>query len=161
MAKNPQELLKTFRSVWPPLVDREIEPRYKTLIMDIEGEEFELALLEGVAPNICREFLKILPLKGHLIHAAWSGEVIRQLESFELPVTKPENATYYCAPGDVCYTLGHKEFTIMYGDNNCRMPYGNVQENVFAVIKNKMRKFQEVCQLIRLTGAKDYEIRLK
>lgn len=158
---SPEELHRRFLEAWPKLVDRTIDPGAGELEFNFGGQIFTIALLEKAAPRICEAFLKILPLEGHIIHAAWSGEVIRQLESFELPVQKPENATYYCAPGDVCYTLGHREFTMMYGDNNCRMPYGNVQESVFGVIKDRMREYQRQCQMVRLLGATPFVIRRK
>jgi hypothetical protein len=160
MRQDENALLEKYLRAWPPLVDREVTDGAERLVMEIEGDEFPIALLRNAAPKTCDAFVRKLPLKGEFIHAAWSGDVIRMLDSFELPEIKDfENGTYYLAPGDVCYTLGHKEFTIIYGDCDPRMPYGAVREVVFGIICERLKDFQKVGRLIRVAGARKFTIK--
>lgn len=157
--KSSKELLADWADAWPALVDRTPDPGATTLDFVFGDKVFPISLLESAAPNITAAVLARLPVEGHIVHAAWSGDVIRQLEAFELPVEESENATYYCAPGDICYTAGFRELTMVYGDSYMSMPTGRVYESVFAVITDRMREFQKVSQSVRLLGATPFQIR--
>lgn len=156
-AKN-LDLLQRYERTWPKLVDRAHGAENTRVRLDIEGEAFTLVLLDEAAPRTCEAFLRSLPHDGLMIHAAWSGDAIRELEAFELAVPEFENATYYPAPGDVVYTVGHGEFSIIYGDCSPNMPSGRVRETVFAILADRLRDFQRVGRLVRVTGAKTFRL---
>jgi hypothetical protein len=153
-----QELQERWADAWPALVDRTPEPGAPELDFILGDEGFTITLLESAAPKTCAAFLDSLPVEGHIIHAAWSGDVIRRLEAFDLPFDEPENATYFCAPGDVCFTSGFRELTMVYGDSYMSMPSGRVYESVFGIIRDRMRQFQRTGQSARLLGAMPFRI---
>lgn len=158
---STRELLDRWADAWPSLVDRTPDPGSTELQFFFGEEVFTIALLESAAPKTTRAFIDQLPLTGHIIHSAWSGDVIRQLEAVDLDINAAENATYYCAPGDVCFTSGFREFTMVYGDNYMSMPTGRVYESVFGVITDRMREFQKTSQSVRLLGATPFQIEIK
>lgn len=153
-----EELLAKWADAWPSLVDRVPDPDATELDFVLGDETFVIKLLESAAPKTTAAILERLPIEGHIVHAAWSGDVIRQLEGFDLSYDEPENATYFCAPGDVCFTSGFRELTMVYGDSYMSMPSGRVYESVFGVIVDRMRVFQKVAQSVRLLGATPFRI---
>lgn len=153
-----EELLAQWADAWPSLVDRVPESDATELAFILGKETFVIKLLETAAPKTTAAVLDRLPIEGHIVHAAWSGDVIRQLEGFDLSYDEPENATYFCAPGDVCFTSGFRELTMVYGDSYMSMPSGRVYESVFGVIVDRMRVFQKVAQSVRLLGATPFRI---
>lgn len=155
---SDQELLESWGDAWPSLVDRVPDPGSTELDFVFGNETFVIKLLETAAPKTTAAVLDRLPIEGHIVHAAWSGDVIRQLEGFDLSYDEPENATYFCAPGDVCFTSGFRELTMVYGDSYMSMPSGRVYESVFGVITDRMREFQKVSQSVRLLGATPFRI---
>lgn len=155
---SDQELLSRWADAWPALVDRVADPGATELNFFFGNETFVIKLLESAAPKTTAAVLDRLPIEGHIVHAAWSGDVIRQLEAFDLSYDESENATYFCAPGDVCFTAGFRELTMVYGDSYMSMPSGRVYESVFGVIADRMREFQKVSQSVRLLGATPFRI---
>jgi hypothetical protein len=160
VTSRERELLALYQAVWPPQVARQPDPGDRSLVLEIEGfEAFPVRTL-AAAPLIGRALDAVLPVRGHLIHSAWSGSGVRALEAVALPgVTAHENSTFFPAPGDVCYTVGHDELTMFYGDALPAMPSGRVRESVFAVVGARFREFQEACMLTRLTGARPFVLR--
>ena len=160
LSNQETELLATYGKVWPAPIDRVIKNSSSRLMLDIEGfEPFSAVLLDTAVPQITSALRKVLPFKGHLIHSAWSGSGVRALEAMNLPcVESHENSTYFPAPGDICFTVGHNEFTIFYGDASPAMPSGKVRESVFAIIEARILEFQQACMLTRLTGLRPFSL---
>ena len=161
LSDREKELLAAYRKVWPAPIDREITSLGLRLGLEIEGfEPFSAVLLDKAAPRIASALRIVLPFTGHLIHSAWSGSGVRALETMTLQgVEAHENSTYFPVPGDICFTVGHTEFTIFYGDANPAMPSGKVRESVFAVIEARLPEFQQACKLTRLTGVRPFTLR--
>jgi hypothetical protein len=160
MNDRERKLVEAYGVSWPRLVDREQSPGDVLLTLFIEGfEPFSVRLLTKAAPAITQALTGMLPLQGHFIHSAWSGCGVRGLESIKLAgVTEHENSTYFPAPGDFCYTVGHDELTIFYGDACPTMPSGKVRESVAGVIAGRLPEFQRACILTRLTGARPFSL---
>jgi len=161
MNQREQDLIKAYGASWPKLVNRESEPGEVALSFAIEGfEPFKIRLLVKAAPLIGNALLTKLPLSGHLIHSAWSGCGVRGLESVALPgIDEHENSTYFPVPGDFCYTVGHDEITMFYGDASPTMPSGKVRESVVGVVDGRLPEFQRACILTRLTGARPFQLK--
>jgi len=161
MNEREEALVRAYGQSWPKLVDRERSAKDLNLRLAIEGfEPFAMRLLCKAAPVITTALAVRLPLAGHFIHSAWSGCGVRGLESVALPVEEHENATYFPTPGDVCYTVGHDELTIFYGDASPTMPSGKVRESVIGVITERLSEFQRACILTRLAGARPFTLSL-
>lgn len=160
MNEREQKLIKAYGVSWPKLVDREKSPADLTLALAIEGfEPFAIRLLGKAAPAIAKALLARLPFNGHLIHSAWSGCGVRCLESVPLEgVETHENSTYFPIPGDFCYTVGHDELTMFYGDASPTMPSGKVRESIAGVLVGRLPDFQRACIMTRLTGARPFSL---
>jgi hypothetical protein len=162
MTKKERDLLAAYAAVWPQPISRGIDASTKQLKLEIHGfTPFGVRLLDQVVPNITQALLELLPFEGHLIHSAWSGSGVRALEPMDFPnVTAHENSTFFPVPGDLCYTVGHAEFTLFYGDASPAMASGRVRESVFWVLENDLSSFQQACMLTRLTGLREFILRL-
>ena len=160
MNERERELVAAYGASWPKLVDREASSEDTQLSLSMEGfSPFIVRLLAKAAPAIAQALLGCLPFRGHLIHSAWSGCGVRSLESLALPnVSAHENSTYFPVPGDLCYTVGHDELTMFYGDASPTMPSGKVRESVVGVIGDRLPEFQHACILTRLTGARPFAL---
>lgn len=160
MNERERELVKAYGSSWPKLVDREVSVNDVSVNLSIEGSlSFTLRLLMKAAPLINRALLARLPFRGHLIHSAWSGCGVRCLEGVPLSgIETHENSTYFPIPGDFCYTVGHDELTMFYGDASPTMPSGKVRESIVGIVDSRLPEFQHACILTRLTGARPFSI---
>ena len=158
LTERESQLLDAYAAVWPQPISRESIDSTVELVLDIEGfSPFRIRMLDRVVPAISSALLKILPFKAHLIHSAWSGSGVRSLEAMKLSDVKAdENSTFFPAPGDLCYTVGHDEFTLFYGDASPAMASGRVRESVFGVIEYDLPSFQQACMLTRLDGIRKF-----
>ncbi|MEE2804950.1 MAG: DUF3830 family protein [Pseudomonadota bacterium] len=161
VTKTERELLAAYAAVWPQPISRGADASTLKLTLEVHGfAPFCVRLLDGVAPMIAEALLAKLPFEGRLIHSAWSGSGVRALEPMELPgVTAHENSTFFPVPGDLCYTVGHAEFTLFYGDASPAMASGPVRESVFGVIEDDLLSFQQACMLTRLSGLRTFMLR--
>ena len=161
LSTREKDLLAAYAEVWPAPVDREITDAGTRLVLEIDGfDGFPVGLLDRAAPRLTVALRAILPFEGRLIHSAWSGSGVRALGAMDLPgVEAHENSTYFPVPGDVCYTVGHAEFSIFYGDASPAMPSGRVRESVFAVVESRLPELQNACMLTRLTGVRRFTLR--
>ncbi|RAY16800.1 hypothetical protein DPM19_01120 [Actinomadura craniellae] len=153
------EIRALWDSAWPAPVDRETAENATVLTLTILDTEFEIRLLAGPAPQTCAAVLQELPVTGYLVHAAWSGDVVRGLGPVDLgEVDATENATACCAPGDVVFSPEHRELSIIYGDNDMRMPTGPVFASVFGRIERKVGVLQQIGRDIRVFGTVPFTI---
>ena len=162
ITKKERDLLAAYAAVWPQPISRGVNASTRRLTLEIAGFPlFPIRLLDRAAPTITQALVKKLPFEGHLIHSAWSGSGVRALEAMELPeLTEHENSTFFPSPGDLCYTIGHSEFTLFYGDASPAMASGRVCESVFGVIEDNLELFQQACMLTRLDGLRAFVLRL-
>lgn len=81
-------------------------------------DRFRARLEEGLAPNTCAAFLKLLPYRQKLIHARWSGEACWvPLGDFRLGVGL-EHSVGAPAPGQILFYPGgisEAEILVPYG----------------------------------------------
>ena len=161
VTKKERDLLAAYAAVWPQPISRGADASTLTLMLEIHGfTPFCVRVLDGVAPTITQALLARLPFEGHLIHSAWSGSGVRALEPMDLSdATGHENSTFFPVPGDLCYTVGHAEFTLFYGDASPAMASGRVRESVFGVIEDDLLSVQQACMLTRLSGLRAFILR--
>jgi hypothetical protein len=122
-------------------------PKYLTLV--IGDVPLRAELLEKQAPKTCVELLKVLPIRGHVIHARWSGEAVwLPMDRWQIEVPL-ENATSYPSHGDLLYypgPLSEKELLIPYGSARFASKVGQLAGNHFATIvdgREQLRKAGE------------------
>ena len=150
ITKKERDLLTAYAAVWPQPISRGVNASTRGLTLEIAGFPlFPIRLLDRAAPTITQALFKKLPFEGHLTHSAWSGNGVRALEAME----------FFPSPGDLCYTIGHSEFTLFYGDASPAMASGRVCESVFGVIEDNLELFQQACMLTRLDGLRAFVLR--
>lgn len=89
------------------------------------------------APETCRLLTEIMPIKGNLIQARWSGEAAwLQMDPHGVEAPQ-ENATSYPGPGQFLYYPGgvsEKEMLFPYGSAIFASKFGLLPGNHFATI---------------------------
>lgn len=89
------------------------------------------------APETCRLLTEIMPIKGNLIQARWSGEAAwLQMDPHGVEAPQ-ENATSYPGPGQLLYYPGgvsEKEMLLPYGSAIFASKFGLLPGNHFATI---------------------------
>jgi hypothetical protein len=89
------------------------------------------------APETCRMLKEIMPIKGNLIQARWSGEAAwLQMDPHGVEAPQ-ENATSYPGPGQLLYYPGgvsEKEMLFPYGSAIFASKFGLLPGNHFATI---------------------------
>jgi hypothetical protein len=97
---------------------------YPSVRITIAEESFRAQLQHHLAPQSCARLLDLLPYRGELMHARWSGEACWSPLSGAWPapsILQPENAIGDPAPGEILLFAGdlsEPELLIPYG--SCR-----------------------------------------
>jgi hypothetical protein len=154
-----EELYETWKKVWVRK-DRKVNPDAPVVNFKIDGVVARISLLTHAAPETCKAILERLPIKGHIIHGCWSGDMVRSLEFVDYGKVPFENQTGYPIEGDFCYYPPHKELTFSYGEARATMPYGPIDVSVVGRVITKLDELTDVFRLTRLEGAKEYIITL-
>ena len=132
----------------------------KKLEIRIDKSVFLATILEEKAPKTCKSVLGLLPLKGELFHATWSGDMLF-FKCREISVKlEPENQTIYPSLGDVGLNSTLKEFHFIYGQAELRARFGPAPDNVFARITENLKDLAETGRRIHREGAKRITVRM-
>ncbi|MBI2880012.1 MAG: DUF3830 family protein, partial [Candidatus Tectomicrobia bacterium] len=93
MDPDRERLQKDWDEAWNNRWARHLIPEAgaRRFVIELNGVKAQGALLERGAPKTCNAFWKSLPIRGHAVHAAWSGDMIRYVEKVKLPVKQFEN----------------------------------------------------------------------
>ncbi len=147
------EAYKPFRTVVYPFPDgRKIE-------IILNGIKAKGILLDRAAPRTCDALWKSLPIKGYVIHASWSGEMIRYLGAVNIPVSDYENTMCRCVPGNITYGPKLKELALAYGLNDFRLPQGPISLSICGMITENLDEFGRMCSRTKLEGVLKMEIK--
>ena len=136
----------------------------KRLKITIGSIPFEAELHEKVAPNTCKAIQEILPIRGKIIQARWSGEAAwlpMDLWGMEVPF---ENVTSHPSRGDLLYYPGEiseKELLISYGSTLFSSKVGQLQGNHFASIVEGIDRLEDMGRKILWEGAQEIIIETK
>ena len=135
------------------------EPDARHFEINLNGVTARGLLIENGAPATCDAFWRSLPVQGHAIHAAWSGDMIRYVEKVRLPVDHLENIMTYGAPGHLTYDVEEQEIALVYGVCGFRMPSGPHRLTVFGQVTENLYELAHMCGRTRLDGVMSLDIR--
>lgn len=118
-----------------------------------------LARLEaGLAPRTVERFRALLPLRGRLVQARWSGEAAWvPLGNMELALGH-ENHTSHPAPGQLLLYpggLSETEILVPYGGCVFASRVGQLAGNHFATIEDGAELLSELGRLVLWEGAQN------
>lgn len=110
------------------------------------------------APRTCAAIARLLPLRGKLIQARWSGEAAWvPLGDLDLGVGF-ENHTSHPAPGEILFYPGgfsETEILFPYGGTLFASKMGQLAGNHFLTIVEGRERLKEVGRLVLWEGAQD------
>jgi hypothetical protein len=131
--------------------------------ISIAGLEFIARMEEETAPQTCAAFQALLPFRGKLIQARWSGEAAWiPLGEFKLGVGF-ENATSYPAPGELLfYPGGYSETEILfpYGATLFASKMGQLAGNHFLSVESGRERLRELGRRVLWEGAQEIKFEL-
>jgi hypothetical protein len=106
--------------------------------LSVAGHQFSARLEEATAPATCAAFRTLLPLRGKLLQARWSGQAVwLPLDGLELPVG-PENVKHRPEPGEILFYPGGEsdpEILIPYGVTAFAARCGPLSGNHFLTLE--------------------------
>jgi hypothetical protein len=121
---------------------------------------FAACLERAAAPRTCAKFAGLLPYRGHLIHARWSGEACWvPLGDLDLGLGY-ENATSYPALGQLVLHPGgisETEVLLAYGAVRFASKIGQLAGNHFLTIVEGAEHLPELGRLTLWQGAQPIE----
>ncbi|MER3486253.1 MAG: DUF3830 domain-containing protein [Chloroflexota bacterium] len=110
------------------------------------------------APRTCAAVARLLPLRGKLVQARWSGEAAWvPLGDLDLGVGF-ENHTSHPAPGEILFYPGgfsETEILFPYGGTLFASKMGQLAGNHFLTIIEGQERLKEVGRLVLWEGAQD------
>ena len=120
---------------------------------------FTARLEDEAAPTTVKAFRSLLPLRGQLVQARWSGESAWVPLGWELDLALgPENANSYPAAGELLlYPGGLSEVEVLfpYGATCFASKMGQLAGNHFATIEEGREQLPELGRVILWDGAQD------
>jgi hypothetical protein len=121
-------------------------------------------LLTDQAPETCRVFLSMLPMKSKFIHVRWSGEGI-WIPFGELRTgLQLENHISHPAIGEMLFYPGgvsEMELILSYGRCCFSSQYGQLPGNLFLTIVEGLENLSAFGKKVLWEGAQDIEITLE
>lgn len=135
--------------------------------ISIGEENFRARLRSGLAPQSCERLLALLPYRGELIHARWSGEALWSRLAAVWPAgakLPPENATVSPRPGDVLLYAGplsEPELLVVYGSCRFAAKAGPLEGNPVLIIEDDFARLSEIGHQILHRGALPLRIALR
>lgn len=122
---------------------------------------FKARLEEDAAPKTCAAIRRLLPLRGKLVHARWSGEAAWVPMGERRLGVDFENHTSHPAPGQVLvYPGGISEMEILfpYGATLFASKVGQLAGNHFATVLEGGEHLAELGRLALWEGAQDFRL---
>jgi Protein of unknown function (DUF3830) len=129
--------------------------------MTIGGEIFDARLRCDLAPRSCDRLVSLLPYRGNLVHARWSGQSCWSPLGSVWPIGErlaPENAIAYPSRGEILLyggELSEPELLIPYGPSRFASMAGSLAGNPVLLIENRLARLAELGSQILWRGAVD------
>ena len=138
-------------------------PAPRCLTISIGDQVLTGVLEEARAPATCEAFLKILPLRAHLLQARWSGQAAWvPLGPLDLGI-RAENQLHRPLPGQALfYPAGESETEILlpYGVTAFAAVCGPLSGNHFLTIDGQEDQLRAIGHQVLWGGAQEIEFAL-
>lgn len=124
----------------------------------IGSQSFAARLEEAAAPETCAAFRSLLPLRGNVLQARWSGQAIWVPLSGLQVAVGPENLKHRPAPGEVLfYPEGESdtEILIPYGVTAFAARSGPLSGNHFLTLDVDATELQTLGRRIWFEGTQE------
>lgn len=119
---------------------------------------FDAVLEDGMAPQTCAAFRKVMPFSGQIVHVRWSGEGLwMPLGDTDFGVGY-ENHTSFPAPGQIILYPGgisETEILLAYGGVCFASKVGQLAGNHFITLTGNLDKLMELGNSVLWNGAHD------
>ena len=125
---------------------------------------FAARLRSELAPESCKRLTAMLPFRGTVIHARWSGEAIWCPLGTAWPselTLAPEHATSEPKAGEILLFAGQQsepELLIPYGTTRFACKVGALEGNPVLLIEEDVPKLAECGREVLLRGAMELRI---
>lgn len=138
----------------------------ETTVLDLETgtARFAATLRRDLAPHSCARLLSMLPYRGTLIHARWSGEALWSPLGDawpDGPYLAPENATSEPRAGEILLYAGdasEPELLIPYGTARFACKAGSLEGNPVLTIGGLLPALAELGRSVLWKGAAEFRI---
>ena len=128
------------------------------LSVTIGGNQFTAVLEEALAPATCAALRTLLPLRGKLLQARWSGQAAWvPLDGVQLAIG-PENQMHRPAPGQLLFypaAESETEILLPYGETAFAARCGPLSGNHFLTLDANATQLQEIGRRVWWEGAQD------
>ena len=134
------------------------------LVLEIGTARFSATLRRDLAPASCECLLSMLPYRGTVVHARWSGEALWSPLSDVWPARRrlaPESAAYEPGVGEVLLYAGdasEPELLIPYGTARFASKAGALQGNPVLTITEPLPRLAELGRSVLWKGAAGFRI---
>jgi hypothetical protein len=130
-----------------------------TIRLTMGGEIFNARLRSELTPRSCERLVSLLPYRGSLVHARWSGQSCWAPLRSVWPKgdhLAPENAIAYPSRGEILLyggELSEPELLIPYGTSRFACMAGPLAGNPVLLIEDKLTRLSELGNQILWRGA--------
>ena len=135
------------------------------LELEIGAARFSATLRRDLAPHSCECLLRLLPYRGAVVHARWSGEAVWSPLADAWPTglpLAPESATCDPKAGEVLLYAGdlsEPELLIPYGTARFAASAGTLRGNPVLTIDEPLAALAEVGRSVLWKGAATLQIK--
>ncbi len=129
------------------------------LELELYGETFRARLLDQQAPRTCAALWDALPLSAQVVHAKWSGNLIRTLEGLPVSVDDLESGWGFQYPGLVALHPASGTLAIVYGDARFRCSVGPAAVTPVAELVGDVEAFARLAARLQWEGATTLALR--
>jgi len=139
----------------------------ETMILELEigGSRFCATLCRDLAPHSCESLVSLLPYRGTVLHARWSGEALWSPLAEAWPAAQrlaPESATCEPKAAEVLLyagALSEPELLIPYGTTRFASKAGSLRGNPVLTIDDPLSTLAGLGRSVLWRGAAILQIR--
>jgi len=130
----------------------------RPIVIEFNRHTLTGALLDDLAPEICRRIWQQLPLEGETTNATWCGEMLHLWVEIAGP-EQAENVAQLDNPGDILFIPQWKGLGFVYGQARMQGPSGPIPVPRVGRIRGDLTSLAEFAHKIAWEGARPMRIK--